>query len=131
MIQEINKNNIQYLENSFIPKSWIKNEFDTNPYAKLIVLQEKKEIIGYIYYSDIYERIEINQFEIKKIHRNCGKGKYLLREFLKNIEKPITLEVKIDNYPAIKIYEANGFVKKAIRKGYYNGVDALLMEKVK
>ena len=35
--------------------------------------EEDNEIIGYIYYSDIYERVEINQIEINFIHRNCGK----------------------------------------------------------
>ena len=45
------------------------------------------------------------------------------------VEKDITLEVKMDNFPAISLYEKNGFERKAIRKGYYNGIDGILMER--
>jgi ribosomal-protein-alanine N-acetyltransferase len=121
--------NLDELDNSFISKEYIKNELDNNPFGKILVLKENNEIIGYLYYSDIYERAEINQFEINSIHRNCGKGNLLLKELVNKIKKDITLEVKEDNYPAIKVYEKNGFIKKAIRKGYYNGIDGILMER--
>ena len=42
----------------------------------------------------------------------------------------ITLEVRVDNLVAIKMYEKFGFKKQAIRKNYYQGVDGILMEKV-
>ena len=128
MIVEIEKETIEELNNSFI-SSEIINDFMNNPFGKMLVLKENNEIIGFIYYSDIYERAEINQFEIKKIHRNCGKGKILLTELLKKTKKPITLEVKEDNYSAIHLYEKNGFEKKAVRKGYYHGTDGILMER--
>ena len=126
MIYELT--NLDELDNSFISKEYIKEELSNNPFGKVLVLKED-EIIGYLYYSDIYERAEINQFEINLIHRNCGKGNLLLNEFINRIKKDITLEVKEDNTPAIKVYEKNGFVKTAIRKGYYNGVDGILMER--
>ena len=129
MIIEIDKNNISIIDNSFINKEEIINELNSNPFAKILVLKENNEIIGYIYYSDIYERAEINQFEINLIHRNCGKGKILLQKMIESVEKDITLEVKEDNYPAISLYEKNGFERKAIRKGYYNGIDGILMER--
>lgn len=129
MIIEINKDNISLLDNSFINKDEIINELDSNPFAKIIILEENDEVIGYLYYSDIYERAEINQFEINLIHRNCGKGKFLLQKMIESVEKDITLEVKEDNYPAISLYEKNGFERKAIRKGYYNGIDGILMER--
>ena len=40
-------------------------------------------------------------------------------------------EVKKDNLPAIHLYKSVGFVEKAIRKGYYQGIDGILMEKEK
>ncbi len=126
MIYELT--NLDELDNSFISKEYISNELANNPFGKVLVLKEDK-IIGYIYYSDIYERCEINQFEIDSIHRNCGKGDLLLKYLINLVEKDITLEVKEDNTPAIKVYEKNGFVKTAIRKGYYNGVDGILMER--
>ena len=86
-------------------------------------------MIGCIYYSDIYERAEINQFEIEKSYRNKGNGNLLLQEMINKVNKDITLEVREDNTYAIKVYEKNGFIKTATRKGYYNGVDGILMER--
>lgn len=131
MILEITKDNINELANSFISIEYLINEINNNPFAKILILKEEDEVIGYIYYSDIYERAEINQFEINSFHRNCGKGNFLLKKMIQAVEKDITLEVKEDNYPAIALYEKNGFIKKAIRKGYYQGGDGILMERPK
>ena len=131
MIIELKKDNLEIIENSFLEKEEVRKEFENNPYAKFLVLVENNQVIGYLYYSDIYERAEINQFEIQKEYRNQGKGNLLLQEFLKRTDKDITLEVREDNNPAIHIYEKNEFQKKAIRKGYYQGKDGLLMEKKK
>ena len=49
--------------------------------------------------------------------------------FIHTVDKDITLEVKIDNVPAISIYKKFGFKKVAIRKNYYNGTDGILMER--
>ena len=127
MIYELT--NLNELDNSFISKEIIEEELKNNPFGKVLLLKEDNEIIGYLYYSDIYERAEINQFEINSIHRNCGKGDLLLKYLINTLEKDITLEVKEDNIPAIKLYLKNGFVKKAVRKGYYNGIDGILMER--
>ena len=129
MIIEITKNNIEELENTFFDKEELISEFDNNPFAKVLALKEENVIIGYIYYSDIYDRLEINQFEINKEYRNQGKGKYLIQYLIDKEKKDITLEVKQDNYSAIKVYEEKGFIRKAVRKGYYNGIDGLLMER--
>ncbi len=129
MIQELTLNNIDIITNSFISKDMIKSEVKNNPFAKFLVLIENNEVIGYIYYSEIYERVEINQFEISSIHRNCGKGNKLLKHLIELVNKDITLEVKKDNIAAINLYEKNGFIRKAIRKGYYSGIDAILMER--
>lgn len=129
MIIEITKKNIEDLENAFFDKEELISEFENNPFAKVLVLKEENVIIGYIYYSDIYDRLEINQFEINEKYRNQGKGKYLIQYLIDKEKKNITLEVKQDNYSAIKVYEAKGFIQKAVRKGYYNGIDGLLMER--
>ena len=131
MIYGLDKNNLDILDNTFINKEYIKNELLNNPFGNILLYEEDNEILGYIYYSDIYDRVEINQFEIDLIHRNCGKGKNFLKKFIETVDKDITLEVKIDNNPAIKVYEDNGFKKMAIRKGYYKGIDGILMERKK
>ena len=130
MIIELTKDNISEIENSFINLSEVINEFENNPFAKYLIYKEDGQVIGYLYYSDIYDRAEINQFEIEISHRNCGKGKKLLNKLLEVVDKNITLEVKQDNLPAIHLYKSVGFVEKAIRKGYYHGIDGILMERI-
>ncbi len=121
--------NIDEIKDSFINIKEVEEELKNNPFGKYLILKENNEIIGYIYYSDIYERAEINQFEIIISKRNCGKGDILLKELINKLQKDITLEVRENNIPAIKLYEKNGFERKAIRKEYYNGIDGILMER--
>ena len=129
MITIINKNNMNFPNDDFLTKEEVSTELENNPYGNYLLLIEKDKIIGYIYYSDIYERAEINQFEVKPTHRNCGKGNELLKYLIEKLQKNITLEVKQTNASAIHLYEKNGFKKVAIRKGYYNGIDGILMER--
>ena len=93
MIIEVNNNNLEEIKNSFINVEFLTKEFENNPFAKILIYKEDNIVIGYIYYSDIYDRAEINQFEIDINHRNCGKGKILLNELLKTVDKDVTLVV--------------------------------------
>lgn len=129
MIIEITKDNLDELDNSFIDKEYLEREFESNPYAKVLVFKEKGKVVGYIYYSDIYERVEVNQFEVIPTRRNMGYGSDLFKEFIARTNKDITLEVRDGNIPALRIYKKNGFIKKAIREKYYSGIDGILMER--
>ena len=131
MVKELTKENIDIINDSFIDKDYLLNEFNNNPFIKVLLLIEDNKVIGYLYYSDIYDRVEINQIEINSFHRNCGNGKKLMEYMIQNVDKNITLEVKKDNIPAISLYKRNGFVEVAIRKGYYQGTDGILMERKK
>ena len=94
---------------------------------KLLVYKENDEIIAYLYYSEIYERIEINNIEVKSDSRNKGIGTKLLKKLTETVEKSISLEVRENNYPAIRLYKKFNFSERAIRKGYYQGIDGILM----
>ena len=125
MIREVNK----VFDNNFLSPEFVDKEFKNNPFAHFIVYEKDDIIMGYLYYSLIYDRIEINQIEVLDKERNKGIGTSLLEYLVLNNKLNITLEVRIDNYIAIKLYEKFDFKKVAIRKGYYNGVDAILMER--
>ena len=129
MVKELTKENIDIINDSFIDKDYLLNEFNNNPFIKVLLLVESSKVIGYLYYSDIYDRVEINQIEIDSFHRNCGNGKKLMEYMINNVDKNITLEVKNDNTPAIKLYKRYGFKEVATRKGYYQGTDGILMER--
>ena len=115
--------------NEFLNIGEVKHDLETNPFGKYLVYVDNNEIVGFIYYSDIYDRAEINQIEIEVSHRNCGKASKLLKKMINLVDKNITLEVCVDNEAAINLYKKFNFEEKAIRKGYYNGIDGILMER--
>lgn len=129
MIKQITINDLNILKNTFINTNYIKEELTNNPFAKVIIYIDKT-IKGYLYYSEIYDRIEINQIEVEKNSRNQKIASKLLEELIKK-DKDITLEVKQTNEIAIKLYKKYNFKQVAIRKGYYNNIDGLLMERKK
>ena len=108
-------------------------EFSTNPYLKIITYVEKDKKIGFLLYSLIYDRIEIEQFEVITKERGRGIGdkllNYLIEKYKNSDIKNITLEVKENNIVAINLYEKYGFKKVSTREKYYDGINGLLMEK--
>ena len=129
MLIELSAEKLLKEKASFIDLNELSKEIGKNPFGKVLVYKENDEIIAYLYYSEIYERIEINNIEVKSDSRNKGIGTKLLKKLTETVEKSITLEVKIYNVPAIHLYEKFNFHEVGIRKGYYNGVDAILMER--
>ena len=111
-----------------------KKEFSTNPYLKIITFVEKDKIIGFILYSLIYDRIEIEQFEVITKKRSQGIGSqllsYLIDKYQNTNIKNITLEVKEDNIAAINLYKKYDFKIVSIREKYYNGINGFLMERI-
>ena len=129
MIEKLTKDNILLIDNSFLNKSNILQELKNNPFANYLIYLEDNEAVAYLYYSDIYDRTEINNFEVRIDKRNNKIGSKLLVFFLEISNKPSTLEVRINNIPAISLYKKYGYKEVAIRKGYYNGEDGILMER--
>ena len=74
-------------------------EFSTNPYLKIITYVEKDKIIGFLLYSLIYDRIEIEQFEVINKERRKGIGdkllKYLIEKYQDISIKNIKFLIKI------------------------------------
>lgn len=124
MIETLNSNQTS---NSFVDLKELEKELSQNPFGKILVYKKDNRIIAYLYYSEIYERIEINDIEVEEQYRNMGIGTELLNKLTEIVQKSISLEVRINNYNAIKLYKKFGFQEKAIRKGYYQGIDGVLM----
>ena len=111
----------------------IKNDFKNNPYTRYLVYLIEDKVVGFINYHDIYDRVEIINFNVLEFFQNKHIGSKLLEKLvslsLKNKMKNITLEVRSDNEKAIYLYRKFGFKSVSIRKKYYNDVDGILMEK--
>lgn len=101
-----------------------------NAFNNVIIYKEDNKILGYLDYSIMYERAEINYIFVIEEYRSKGIASKLLDYLFNNNDfKEISLEVNINNTNAIKLYTKYGFKEVSIRKGYYNGVDGILMLK--
>ena len=130
MIKEYNSYPQKSVDNFIYKLS--EKEFSTDPFLKILTFEDDNLIKGFLLYSEIYDRIEINQIEVLTKYQQNHIASSLM-EYLINIAREkqlsnITLEVKESNYKAINLYHKYNFVEVAKRKGYYNGVDAILME---
>ena len=105
----------------------------SNPFARRIEYVIDDKIIGYLEYSLIYDRIEIDNFSVLEEYRREGIGtklmSYLVSLAISLRVVNITLEVRVSNNIAINLYKKFGFREVALRKYYYGDEDGILMEK--
>ena len=126
MIKEYNSYPQKSVDNFIYKLS--EKEFSTDPFLKILTFEDDNLIKGFLLYSEIYDRIEINQIEVLTKYQQKHIASSLM-EYLINIARGkqlsnITLEVKENNYKAINLYHKYNFVEVAKRKGYYiNGVN--------
>ncbi len=101
-----------------------------NAFNKVIGYIIDNEIVGYLDYSVMYDKIEINYIFVVEKYRRKNIANQLLNYIIDNYEfDNITLEVNVNNISAINLYKKNKFNIIGIRPNYYNGVDAYLMER--
>ncbi|MEL0017953.1 MAG: ribosomal protein S18-alanine N-acetyltransferase [Gammaproteobacteria bacterium] len=99
-----------------------------------VVLHEESNIQGFAIYSPIVPESHLLNIAIHPTYQGRGLGDKLLQQVILQNKtmgvQVISLEVRVSNLPAIKLYEKRGFLKDAIRPNYYSGPpkeDALLM----
>ena len=106
----------------------LKQELE-NDKTKYIIAKEKNEVVGFAGISVILDEATLN-----KSCRGRGIGGEMLETLIDLCSdmnlKTFTLEVNVENTPAIKLYEKFGFKNLGIRKKYYNNTtDAYIMTK--
>jgi len=90
-------------------------------------------VLGYVGTWLLAEEAHIVAIAVAQPYRRRGIGEFLLmgaiEEAIRRRAGSITLEVRVSNTPAQRLYEKYGFTVVGRRKGYYldNGEDALLM----
>lgn len=109
-------------------------ELNENPFSRFYKLVIDNEIIGFLLLYVTFDSSSIVQIAIKKDKRNQGFAGFLLQNVEKLLIKEevnfITLEVRVSNIPARKLYKKLGYEEINIKKGYYeDGEDAIYMVK--
>ena len=117
---------------------WSLNNFESSLDAgnSSIVLKDRKNIVGYAFFSVIGTDSHLLNITIYKDYQGKGFGKKILKKVLLQSKvlgaTIVFLEVRVSNLRAISFYEKFGFKRDAIRYNYYAGSpkeDALLMSK--
>ena len=124
------------MENENFPDPWPRESFlydKDNEVASFKVLEKDDKVIGYYILYYMFENADIGNICIDTEYQGNGLGEYLFKDLLINCIKNeiefVHLEVRVDNEKAYNLYSKMGFEKTRIRKGYYNGVDAIEMVK--
>lgn len=125
MIRLATKQEIVYLNNI------TDYSISENAFEKCFVYIFHNNILGFIDFSDIYNRLELNYIWINSSCRGKGYAKKLMNFMIdysiSNEKDNITLEVSVNNMIARNLYRKFYFSEVAIRKQYYDGVDGILM----
>ena len=116
---------------------WAKSSFYdemSNNLAKYYSAKTKDgTLVGYAGTWHIIDEGHITTIAVKKEYFRNHIGEAIIQKIIddcyKNNIKYLTLEVRVSNTPAIKLYEKYGFQSLGTRKGYYqdNNEDALIM----
>lgn len=102
--------------------------------ARSILAEVNGRIAGYVLFWLLPDEVDIHNIAVHRQFRRRGLGRILLHQVVARAQRRsslrVTLEVRISNISARKLYESLGFAITGLRKGYYsdNGEDALAME---
>ena len=133
-------NAIEEIERSSYPTPWSRSMF-ASELAKPSSLclgafeAEAGKLIGYLIISRYVDAWHVMNIAVAPTHRRRGIARGLMERLFDvtatDPRRGYTLEVRVSNEGAIKLYERLGFVARGVRRGYYtdNREDALIMWK--
>ena len=99
------------------------------------VARIQNELVGYMLFQKAEEEIELHTIGVTGRYQRQGIGKRLMEKLMTEAKtfgtEGISLQVRVSNTPAQKLYLSFGFVNVGLRKKYYqdNREDALVMRK--
>ena len=115
------------------PDDAYRNEIRTNRLATYVVARLGEEFVGFAGLWIMVDDTHVTTFAVDPRWRRRGVGERMLLALLDlavaRRAREATLEVRLSNLPARKLYEKHGFRPVGIRVRYYsdNGEDALIM----
>ena len=108
-------------------------DIENNTFTNYYIYKDNNRVVAFINYQIMYERSELININVLDEYQNIGIASKLMEFMFNDLKtngvKDITLEVKVTNLNAIHLYKKYGFEEVSIRKGYYQGIDGILMKK--
>jgi ribosomal-protein-alanine N-acetyltransferase len=127
---------IDEIEQRAYPTPWSRAMFASElakPTSICLGAFEGDELVGYIVNSRYVDAWHVMNVAVDPDRRRRGIATQLLEHLFDLTQgderRGYTLEVRISNDPAIRLYERLGFEPRGLRRGYYtdNREDALIM----
>ena len=126
------KENLAEDFDEFWNKNVLKSELENPSSTYIVALDEHNNVVGYAGIWQPIDEAHITNIVTKKDKRNNKVATKMLEELIKIATQRklnnITLEVNVNNIPAINLYKKYNFKEVGIRKKYYNNTDdAIIM----
>jgi ribosomal-protein-alanine N-acetyltransferase len=127
---------IEAIEQRAYPTPWSRSMFASElakPTSVCLGAFEGDELVGYVINSRYVDAWHVMNVAVDPARQRRGIATALLERLFEVTEdeerRGYTLEVRMSNVGAIKLYERLGFEARGVRRGYYtdNREDALIM----
>ena len=131
-------NAIEQIEKQSYPTPWSRSMFASElakPSSISLGAFEGERLAGYLIVSRYVDAWHVMNVAVDPDHQGRGVATQLLNRLFELTEgdprRGYTLEVRVSNLDAIRLYEKLGFERHGVRRGYYtdNREDALIMWK--
>lgn len=124
-------NELETLHRACFPnKPWSASDFADLKNSGCDIIASKN---GFAVWRVVADEAEIITIGVHPDARKAGIASAMLAiieaDAKKHGAKKMFLEVAENNHPARVLYEHNGYIQIGMRPKYYDGVDAILMEK--
>jgi ribosomal-protein-alanine N-acetyltransferase len=131
---------IEEIERTSYPTPWSRSMFAgelAKPSSICLgaIDSETEELVGYLIISRYVDAWHVMNIAVAPEYRRRGIARSLMERLFvvtaRDARRGYTLEVRVSNEAAIRLYEELGFKTRGIRRGYYtdNREDALIMWK--
>ena len=127
---------IETIEQRSYPTPWSRSMFASElakPTSICLGAFEGEDLVGYVINSRYVDAWHVMNVAVEPEHRGRGIATALLERLFAltrdDERRGYTLEVRVSNEDAIRLYERLGFDSRGTRRGYYtdNREDALIM----
>jgi ribosomal-protein-alanine N-acetyltransferase len=127
---------IEAIERASYPTPWSRSMFAgelAKPTSLSLGAVEEGRLVGYLVISRYVDAWHVMNVAVDPSHRRRGIATVLLERLFEltrdDARRGYTLEVRVSNVGAIRLYERLGFHARGTRRGYYtdNREDALIM----